>query len=148
MRRALLIVSVLAAVPLCAFAIGRTATSGAQESTPASVDGFIDAWRVTVSPPQGQPHPGLMTFSADGTLLVAVLVASDTGMPIGTLTLRGMATLESGNQSLTSTYTVDFADVTGQVLSTGQGSLQGTRIVVEPPGTPTVASPIAGTPAP
>jgi hypothetical protein len=174
MRRVLLVVSILAVVPFCVFAVGHAVTRGAQEATPMSVDSFVGAWRVTVSPPQGQPHPGLITFAADGTLLAAdlpttllfsgghgaweptgqdaaftfdILVATETGMPIGTLTLRGTAALGSDKQSLSAAYTVDFADPTGQVVSTGQGSLQGTRIGVEPPGTLTDATPMAGTPA-
>jgi hypothetical protein len=176
MRRAIFFVLILAVVPLGLVA------AGAQGGTAPQHDGFVGAWRVTVSPPQGEPHPGLLTFSADGTLQVAdvptqpappglpvttlffsgghgvweptrqdaafiidILVGAENGMPIGTLTLRGTAALESDNQSLHATYTVDFADPTGQVVSTGQGALQGTRIRVEPPGTPTVATPIVGT---
>jgi hypothetical protein len=36
-------------------------------------DGFVGAWRLTLSPAQGTPAPALATLGADGTLVMAFL---------------------------------------------------------------------------
>ena len=72
MRRASLVVAVLAVVLVGPFAVGRSVPTTARQGTPsAPAAGVVGVWRVTVSPPLGPPHAGLVTFAADGTLRVA-----------------------------------------------------------------------------
>jgi hypothetical protein len=130
----------------------------------------------------GQPHPGLLTFAADGTLLVAdvpvqpappgapvpavyysgghgaweataadaaaftfdLLLATEQGAALGTLTLRGVATLGADRRTLDGTYVGAFTDPAGQAGAAGQGSFRGTRLTVEPMDPPPAATPATG----
>lgn len=64
------------------------------------------------------------------------LVADNAGAPVGTLTLRGTATLEAVGQRLSATYTLTFADPAGHVAGTAPGTFRGARLTVAPAGTP------------
>ena len=164
---------------------GRGGAAVAQDATPAATAGnpLVGAWRVTVSPPLGPPHQGLVTFAADGTLRVAtqpvqpappgvpfaavvfgeghgvwepadggaafvvdLLGASESGVPFGTLTLRGLATLGPDGQTLSGAYALTITPPDGAAAEAGQGSFQGRRMTVGAPATPTGGTPTAGTP--
>jgi hypothetical protein len=61
-----------------------------------------------------------------------ILVADENGNAIGTLTLRGIAALGEDGETIDAEYTVTHTDPLGNVLSSGLGAFEGTRIHVEP----------------
>lgn len=70
--------------------LGRAAAQDATPSVPAI--GVIGTWRVTVVPPLGGvPHAGLVTFAADGTLIVATqpVQPAPPGAPFATVIFSG-----------------------------------------------------------
>jgi hypothetical protein len=73
MRRASLIVSVIAIVLFGLIASGRTGPTAAQDGTPmAAGQGFIGSWQVIVSFAEGPPSRSLGTIDADGTIVASI----------------------------------------------------------------------------
>ena len=79
-------------------------------------------------------------------VVVHVLVSSETGGPVGTLTLRGTAVRDPKGRTLSASYDLAFADPLGRAASIGPGTFYGQRFTVEPPGTPVASTPTASTP--
>ena len=105
-----------------------------------------------VKPPPGTPIQALMisgvagAWAADGegaALTFDALAADPTGSVILRGTVRGELRLDAGGDTFSGAFTLTRSDMAGSPLPGGSGTVQGTRIVVEPMG-----SPAAGTPSP
>ncbi len=117
-------------------------------------DGTLIASVKPVSPappgaPFGQIFASLMhgSWTAAGPGQVAFTVVrlqtDEKGTYLGTVTVRAVLDESSDGQRLSGSFTYDVADPAGHVVASGTGTAEGTRIQVEPMGTP-----VAGTPAP
>ncbi len=71
MRRATLVVSILALVLLGLLAANRSPATSAQDATPMAGQEFVGSWRLTVAEAQAPPFLALGTFGADGTVVVS-----------------------------------------------------------------------------
>lgn len=150
----------------------------AQTGTPMAGQGFVGAWRLTVTEAGNPSIPALTTFAADGTLLNSdppvspagggapitldsaghgvwhqtgpttadltfVWLTTDAqGTFLGTGTVSAQVTLGADGNSLQGPFSLTAADPSGKTLFQGGGSVQATRITVQP-----MATPAAGTPA-
>jgi len=186
MRRSPLLVSGLAAlVLLAAFALAGQRPTGAQDATPSGAvlagHPLVGAWMLDTDADDPANPAALAVFSSDGVYTQADYDGSDgvgswesTGPTTVAMTFLQQFPDEQGDfggrtivratikvapdgQSLTAEYTVEFLGgdeaAMGQI---GPGTATGTRIAVEPMGTPTTSiadafgggGPAAGTPAP
>lgn len=59
------------------------------------------------------------------------LIADQSGNAVGSLTLSGTAALGEDRQTIDAEYTATLTDPVGNVLSSGPGAFEGTRIEVE-----------------
>jgi hypothetical protein len=162
MRRMPILLSVVAGVLLGLFAAGR-ATPGAtaQEATPAATAGhpLVGAWLLT-NPAVPEEAPTLVVFHADGTYLQAeaqglVGIGSWEGTgersaaltfveqfvddrgAINTITIRAVGEVAAGGDTFTATYTMELTRPDGTSRGEyGPGSVEATRIAIEPMGTP------------
>lgn len=145
------------------FVLSRSPGISAQDASPTAMSGhpLVGAWVLDTDTSDAANPPTLASFSADGVYTQNEL---DNGPGIGSwhatgartaeLTFHSFGTDEQGNyggmvtvradievaadgQSLTATYTLELVDANGS--GTGQygpGNVSGTRIAVEPMGTP------------
>lgn len=137
-------------------ALGRAPGLGAQDGTPATMAGhpIVGTWLGhDVEDPTAPPFQ--VSFLADGVVIQVDPSASDhvgvwrpTGPRAfaltiqqasaqGIATIRGVGTVAADGRSFTVAYTIALAPAGG--TSTGQygpGHITGTRLAVEPPGTP------------
>ena len=123
MRRASLVVSVLAVVPLGLFALGRTLPTAARDTAPmAGGQGFVGSWRLTATSAEGPPELSLATIGADGTLLTSpqpVFPSLDGGPGEAIFTSAGHGAWEAtGPDTGTYTFVVLIADGQGNLLVT------------------------------
>jgi len=116
-----------------------------QQADPDGSDGY-GSWEAT------GPSSGAMTFVGQFPL------GEDESAGIGSTTVRAAIMVDAGGQTLTAEYTVGFVGIEGAPTGeVGPGRASGTRIVVEPMGTPVASlaeafagggTPAASTPAP
>jgi hypothetical protein len=98
--------------------------------------------------PPGAPYrathlaSGLGVWAAAGASAAAftadLLASDEDGTFVGTLTLRGTAAVGGDRREIAGDYEATAVDPGGQVVAGagGGGRLRGTRMAVEPPGTP------------
>jgi len=107
---------------------------------------------VSLAPPDapfGQIFTSLMhgSWTATGPDQVALtlvrLQTDEGGNYLGTVTVRAVLDVSSDGQRLSGPFTYDVADPAGNVVASGTGTAEGTRITVEPMGTPAVGTPSA-----
>jgi hypothetical protein len=162
MRRISILAVLLSVVLGGLLIVGRASTIGAQDSTPAAMDGhpLVGTWLLDTDAENAGNPPTLATFGADGIYsqveadgavgvgawqatggstadLTFHELDSENGNYSGMVTIRAAITVAADGQSLTATYTGEY--VTADGLSTGQygpGSATGTKLVAEPMGTP------------
>lgn len=81
---------------------------------------------------------GTWTSTGDRTLTFTFLElhANEQGAFTGIVTVRGTGQLSADGNALTGAFTFDVTDPTGKVVFASDGTYHGTRIVVEPMGTP------------
>jgi hypothetical protein len=102
-------------------------------------DGTLTAADVPVQPaPPGAAFRVLVTSGGHGAwratgdgaarFTVAFLATDENGTLLGRLALAGTATLGRARQTVDAQFTVTFTDPAGDVISSGQGTLHGTRI--------------------
>jgi hypothetical protein len=164
MRRAPLLLSLAVVVLLGLAVAGRGAV--AQEATPVVAPGgvhpVVGSWLADTDTDDPANPPSLLVFHADGTyveveadgagagswaatgertadLTIVFLEGDggDEGGGGGMVTIRAAVEVAADGQSLTAQYTIEFTAPDG--TSTGQygpGGVTGTRIAVEPMGTP------------
>jgi hypothetical protein len=75
-----------------------------------------------------------------------VFLLSDTaGTDLGTRTIRGTLELDAAGDGWSGTYTATVADPSGEILRVSEGSVEATRVAVEP--MESLGTPAADTPA-
>jgi hypothetical protein len=104
------------------------------------------AWRPDEVVLQSSSH-GAWVASGERTadITFVILLSDIEGNALGTRTIRGTLELDPSGNAWSGTYTATVADTAGEVLRVSRGSVEATRIVVEPmvaPGTP-AATPAA-----
>jgi len=72
-------------------------------------------------------------------LTVVRLQADEGGTYLGTVTVRAVLDVSSDGRHLSGAFDYDVADPAGSVVASGTGTAEGTRIAVEPMGTPAAA---------
>jgi hypothetical protein len=161
MRRIPGLLVVAAVVLLGLFAAGR-ATPGtvAQDATPSAANHpVVGAWRLT-DPAFPEEPPSLVQFHADGTYFqtevegdlgvgtweatgersVAVTFVEQFGSEedgVFTITIRAAGEVDLSGDRFTATYTIELTQPDGTSAGEyGPGTVEATRIAVEPMGTP------------
>ncbi len=118
-----------------------------------TADGTVLASVKPVSPappgaPFGQIFASLMhgTWTVVGPNQVALtlvrLQTDENGNYLGTVTVPAVLDVSSDGQRLSGPFTYAVADPAGNVVATGTGTAEGTRIAIEPMGTPTAGTPV------
>ncbi len=118
-----------------------------------AADGTVLASVKPVSPappdaPFGQIFASLMhgTWTVVGPNQVALtlvrLQTDESGNYLGTVTVPAVLDVSSDGQGLSGSFTYDVADPAGNVVASGTGTVEGTRLAVQPLGTPTVGTPV------
>ncbi len=119
-----------------------------------TADGTVLASVKPVSPappgaPFGQTFASLMhgNWTVVGPNQVAFTIVrlqtDENGNYLGTVTVPAVLDVSSDGQRLSGSFTYAVADPAGNVVATGTGTAEGTRIAIESMGTP-----VAGTPVP
>ncbi len=145
--------------------IGTSAVaSGATDTTlPSSTEAhpLVGTWMISDTSDPENPSPFVAAFSADGTFvqveegdvglgvweptgptsaaltITEQLSAEEMGIEGASFTLRATIEVAPDGQSLTAEYTVELSGAEGAPTGEyGPGSATGTRVVVEPMGTP------------
>jgi hypothetical protein len=163
MRRLVVLFSV-ATLSLVGGVIGTSAVASASTDTTVPFDSATEAhpmvgtWALSDTTDPENPSTFVAAFSSDGTFVQveegetgvgvweptgptsAALTFSDTDPPEeggGTFTIRATIEVAPDGQSLTADYTVEVSGVEGVPTGEfGPGQVTGTRVVVEPMGTP------------
>lgn len=159
MRRIITLACSLAPIVAAAWAMAVPFGGAAQDA--ASRDGhpLVGTWFITSDPSPDAP-PDLVIFGSDGTfqqleaygsigfgvweatgpntanLTFSGLNPDESGDFAGTVTIRAAITVAEDGKSLTATYTVQFVFKGEDSGELGPGTVTGTRMVVEPMGTP------------
>jgi len=118
-----------------------------------TADGTVLASVKPVSPappgaPFGQTFASLMhgNWTVVGPNQVALtlvrLQTDESGNYLGTVTVPAVGEVSSDGQGLSGSFTYDVADPAGNVVASGTGTLEGTRLEVQPMGTPTSGTPV------
>ena len=76
-------------------------------------------------------------------LTIVRLQTDESGNYLGTVSSTGVAEVSSDGQGLSGSFTYDVADPAGNVVASGTGTLEGTRLEVQPMGTPPAGTPVA-----
>ncbi len=119
-----------------------------------TADGTVLASVKPVSPapagaPFGQTFASLMhgNWTVVGPNQVALtlvrLQTDESGNYLGTVTVPAVGEVSSDGQGLSGSFTYDVADPAGTVVASGTGTLEGTRLEVQPMGTPPAGTPVA-----
>jgi hypothetical protein len=119
-----------------------------------TADGTVLASVKPVSPappgaPFGQIFASLMhgSWTVVGPNQVALtlvrLQTDENGNYLGTVTVPAVLDMNSDGQRLSGPFTYAVADPAGKVVASGTGTAEGTRIAVEPLGTPAAGTPSA-----
>jgi hypothetical protein len=125
MRRATLVVSILALALLGQLAANRSPATSAQDATPMAGQELVGSWRLTVTEAQAPPFLALGTFGADGTVVVSP-------PPVVPPSPHGPATVvhTSAGHGAWEVTGADTAIVTFVLLATDeQGNLFATRTI-------------------
>ncbi len=85
----------------------------------------------------------MRTGEREAAFIFDLLSTDEAGTPLGTFTVRGTVELAGRGEVFDGAYDVVATDPTGQISRAGGGTLAGTRILLEPMGTPSVATPVA-----
>ena len=157
-----LLVGLIALLALLApIAAGRAPFAAAQDATPAATaHPIVGAWQADLDADSPNNPPALVVFHADGTYLqtdetgvalgaweatgertatltVLILMSGEDGGPAGHLTIRAAYEVAADGQSYAGSHTLEFVGGEGMPAGElGPGSATGTRIAVEPMGTP------------
>ena len=118
-----------------------------------AADGTMLASVKPVSPappdaPFGQIFASLMhgNWTVVGPNQVALtlvrLQTDESGTYLGTVTVPAVLDVSSDGQRLSGPFTYDVADPAGNVVASGTGTVEGTRLEVQPMGTPTAGTPV------
>jgi len=118
-----------------------------------TADGTVLASVKPVSPaPPGAPfgqifaslmHGNWMVVGPNQVALTLVRLQTDeSGNYLGTVTVPAVAEVSSDGQGLSGSFTYDVADPSGNVVASGDGTLEGTRLAVQPMGTPASGTPV------
>jgi hypothetical protein len=183
MRRLSIFVSVLLIAIVGIMAAGHSFTSvQAQSSTSMAGHPLVGSWNANTDVSNPSNPPSLFIFTsdgiytevdADGTTAIGSWQATgpntanltalehqtdDNGKFVGTLIIRASITVSADGQSFTAPYTLELTPPLAGGTSTGQagpGMASGTKIAVEPMGTPVMTiqefengGPSQATPAP
>ena len=116
-------------------------------------DGSVLASIKPVSPaPPGAPfgqtfaslmHGNWMVIGPNQLALTLVRLQTDeSGNYLGTVTVPAVAEVSGDGQGLSGSFTYDVADPSGNVVASGTGTFEGTRLEVQPMGTPTSGTPV------
>jgi len=116
-------------------------------------DGTVLASVKPVSPappgaPFGQAFASLMhgNWTVVGPSQVALtlvrLQTDESGNYLGTVTVPAVGEVSSDGQGLSGSFTYEVADPSGNVVASGDGTLEGTRLGVQPMGTPASGTPV------
>jgi hypothetical protein len=119
-----------------------------------TADGTVLASVKPVSPAPpgaafGQTFASLMhgTWTVAGPNQVALtlvrLQTDESGNYLGTVTVPAVGEVSSDGQGLSGSFTYDVADPAGNVVASGTGTFEGTRLEVQPMGTPPAGTPVA-----
>jgi len=118
-----------------------------------TADGTVLVSVKPVSPaPPGAPfgqifaslmHGNWMVVGPNQVALTLVRLQTDeSGNYLGTVTVPAVGEVSSDGQGLSGSFTYDVADPSGNVVASGTGTLEGTRLAVQPMGTPTSGTPV------
>ncbi len=116
-----------------------------------TADGTLIASVKPVSPaPPGAPFDHIFTSLMHGSwtavgpdqvaLTIIRLQTDEGGNYLGTVTVRAVIDVSGEGQRLSGPFTYEVADPAGSIAASGTGTAEGTRIEVEPMGTPAVAT--------
>lgn len=134
------------------------AVTGAMDQEAAldtfAADGTLIASVKPVSPaPPDAPFALIFTSLMHGSwtavtpnqvaMTVIRLQTDEGGNYLGTVTVRAVLDVNSDGQRLSGPFTYEVADPAGNVAASGTGTAEGTRLEVEPMGTPTAGTPSA-----
>lgn len=161
MSRRAVFVSIVAMLLLGGLALGQMPVVGAQEGTPGAMAGnpFVGAWDADTDTSDPSNPPSLIVFNRDGTYLqvdpggsgvgvweatgprsVALTILfhnQDENGNVGTVKVRASGEVDASGDTFTATYTVEFTGPDGTSSGEmGPGTATGTRIAVEPMGSP------------
>jgi hypothetical protein len=155
MRRFLVPALLVAAVLVGLVAVYRAPGTGAQDATPAMASHpIVGTWLVKdLDDPSSPPFQN--SFTADGVIVQAdpqngtslgvwrptgertVEVTFQQVAKDGIATIRGEGEVATDGQTFDATYTIEFAPTGGKATGQyGPGHVHGTRLSVEPMGTP------------
>ena len=88
-------------------------------------------------------HGNWMVVGPNQVALTLVRLQTDeSGNYLGTVTVPAVGEVSSDGQGLSGSFTYDVADPSGNVVASGTGTLEGTRLAVQPMGTPTSGTPV------
>ena len=161
MSRRAVFVSIFASLLLGGLALSQQPVVGAQEGTPRAMAGhpFVGAWELDTDTNDPSNPPSLSVFNRDGTYLQLDPDGSGVGVwkPTGprsaaltilfhnqdqnggvaTVKVRANGEVDASGDTFTATYTLEVILPDGTSSGeTGPGTATGTRIAVEPMGTP------------
>lgn len=117
---------------LASFGADGTFVEAARPVQPAPADAPF----VAIFP---SPGHGAWGSAGEGTavLVFTRLLSNEKGEYLGTVPARATVELSADGQRFTGPLTFEVADAAGTLIDTGRGTLSGTRIGIEPAGTPT-----------
>ena len=75
-------------------------------------------------------------------LTIVRLQTDESGNYLGTVTVPAVLDVSSDGQGLSGPFTYDVADPAGNVVASGTGTAEGTRLEVQPMGTPPTGTPV------
>jgi hypothetical protein len=76
-------------------------------------------------------------------LTLVRLQTDESGNYLGTVTVPAVGEVSGDGQGLSGSFTYDVADPAGNVVASGTGTLEGTRLEVQPMGMPPAGTPVA-----
>ena len=122
MRRATLVVSILALALLSQLAANRSPATNAQDATSMAGQEFVGSWRLNVTEAQAPPFLALGTFGAEGTVVVSpppVVPPSPHGPATVVHTSAGHGAWEAaGPDAAIVTFVLLAADEQGNLFAT------------------------------
>jgi hypothetical protein len=174
------VVIALVCVVVLGVALPGSHPAAAQDGTPTAMAGhpLVGAWVLDNDVDDPVNPPELIVFAADGSYIGAAVDGTNTigaweatgthsaavtlvffvpgedGASGATVTVRGTVDVAADGQSFTAPYTLEVTDPEGARSGEfGPSTATGTRITVEPMGTPVAPisalfAPLAGTPTP
>jgi uncharacterized cupredoxin-like copper-binding protein len=130
-------------------------TSAGEPTTPALVTFAADGVMLAADVPVQPLGPGQVAFISPGqgvwiagppaAFTFVELLATADGSVVGSNVIRGEVTLSADGQTIRGPFQFDALDPSGKTLGGGQGTFTGTRMTVQPLGTP-LTQPVMATP--